>query len=315
MLYKSTNIFIILNVLTCPKLPQVAAPRVILSAMGKKKRISVGALSHRRGRRIALASSVLLLTACSSAPKTVAVPESLPAPAAARAPKPTAVSASELGLYRTMEAARAAPTEDELKVVDSSNQLLGMEPNAKVLVNGKRFTLDCIGTVCAIYYRLGVDLAKDFDKYTGNGVNRLYLDLKDKGVIHYDRYPRTGDIVFWDNTWDANGDGDRTNDMHTHAGVVLAVDDDGTIHYVHENLYKGVVVETMNLQKPKDAFDESGKRLNSGMAIATVSGGPKPERNLAGDTFNSFGDALKVKEDFRVASELEAMPALAEADK
>jgi hypothetical protein len=212
-----------------------------------------------------------------------------------------------------MDAARAAPTEDELRIVDSSKLLVGQKPNAKVVVNGKAFTLDCIGTVCAIYYRLNVDLAKDFDKYPGNGVNRLYMSLDDRGVLHRDRYPRTGDVIFWDNTWDANGNGDRTDDPRTHAGIVLAVDDDGTIHYVHENLYKGVVVETMNLLKPAVAIDDEGKKINSGMAIATVSGGPKPERNLAGDVFDAFGDALKVKGDFAVATPLERAPALAEA--
>jgi hypothetical protein len=280
-------------------------------------KIGLGLLSRQPSRCFALALPLaLLLAACASEPKAPALPEPAPqpapvaAPAPAPAPKPAAITAEALGLYRSMEAARAAPSDDELGIVDSSKQLVGMAPNAKVLVKGKQFTLDCIGTVCAIYYRLDIDLAKDFGKYPGNGVNRLYMSLKDRGVIHYDRYPRTGDIIFWDNTWDANGDGDRTNDPHTHAGIVLAVDEDGTIHYVHENLYKGVIIETMNLLKPAVAIDDSGKKINSGMAIATVSGGPKPEHHLAGDVFQSFGDALKVKDDFKVACRLDAMLAL-----
>jgi hypothetical protein len=238
---------------------------------------------------IAAAAVLLLAASCSSAPKTAA-------------PEPA-------------RPARAATSDDELKIVDSSKRLVGMKPNAKVVVNGKTFTLDCIGTVCAIYYRLNIDLAKDFDDYPGNGVNRLYMSLDARGVLHRDRYPRTGDVIFWDNTWDANGDADRTNDPRTHAGIVLAVDDDGTIHYVHENLYKGVVIETMNLLKPTVAIDDAGKKINSGMAIATLSGGPKPERNLAGDVFNTFGDPLKAKVDFMVASPLEKVSALPEAEK
>lgn len=95
--------------------------------------------------------------------------------------------------------------------------------------------------------------------------------------------------------------GDRGNDPRTHAGVVLAVGDDGTIHYVHENLYKGVMIETMNLLKPALAVDEAGKKIDSGMAIATVSGGAKPDRWLAGDVFQAFGDALRIKGDLKVA--------------
>jgi hypothetical protein len=258
-----------------------------------------------------------LLSACASAPRAAASPAAKPlaastaqaaAPVAAKpSAKPASISAEALGLYRTMDEARAAPSDDELLVIDSAKQLIGMAPDSKVIVNGKQFTLDCIGTVCAIYYRLHIDLAKDFGKYPGNGVNRLYRSLEDWGVLHRDRYPRTGDIVIWDNTWDANGDGDRGNDPHTHAGIVLAVDDDGTIHYVHENLYKGVIVETMNLLAPGDSFDAEGKRINSSLAIATISGGPKPPHFLAGDVFQAFGDALKVKDKLLVAAELEAM--------
>ena len=199
--------------------------------------------------------------------------------------------------------ARKPPTDDELLVIDSAKTLIGEPPNARVLVKGKQFTLDCIGTVSAIFYRMDIDVTKDFDKYSGNGVNRLYLTLKDLGVLHRDKYPRTGDVIVWDDTWDANGDGDRSDDPRTHAGIVLAVDDDGTIHYVHENLYKGVMIETMNLLQPTVATDASGKRLNSGMAIATVSGGPKPQHWLAGDVFDAFGDVLRIKEDLKVARE------------
>lgn len=222
---------------------------------------------------------------------------------------------SELCPYRGIEAARAAPSAEELKVVESSKRLMGAAYNGKAVVSGRKFTLDCIGTVCAIYYRLGIDLSKDFGKYPGNGVNRLYLSLKDRGAIHADRYPRPGDIVFWDNTYDANGDGDRTNDLRTHAGIVLSVDEDGTIRYVHANIYSGVVVETMNLLKPSLAFDASGKRINSGMAIATVPGGPKPDLALAGETFSAFGDALRVAGDYKAASKLDGLMALAASER
>lgn|GEM_PF-931757 len=204
--------------------------------------------------------------------------------------------------YRGWEAARAGTSDREQAVLGSARKLLGTRYGARGSVNGRQFTFDCSGTVCAIYYRLGVDLARDFAKYPGNASNRLYLSLKDRGAIHYDRYPRVGDIVFWDNTYDANGNGDRTDDLRTHTGVVVGVDEDGTIHYIHSSVYRGVVVEAMNLLRPRDAFDESGKRINNGMAVATVSGGPKPGRELAGDTFQSFGDPLRVAEDFRVAT-------------
>jgi len=211
-----------------------------------------------------------------------------------RGPGIAALLAAAALLASCASAPSAARADDELGVVASAETLMGMAPNAKVTVNGKQFTLDCIGTVSAIFYRIGIDVTKDFGKYSGNGVNRLYMTLKDRGALHYDKYPRIGDVVMWDNTWDANGDGDRTNDPRTHAGVVMAVDGDGTIHYVHSNLLKGVVVEEMNLLRPSVAVDASGKRLNSGLAIPTASGGPRPERWLSGDVFEAFGDLLRV---------------------
>jgi len=182
--------------------------------------------------------------------------------------------------------------EDELRVQASARLLLGQLPDARVNVNGRVFVLDCIGTVAAIYWRMNIDVQKDFALYSGNGVSRLYRSLASRDVVHVDSYPRPGDIVFWDNTWDANGDGNRTNDPLTHAGIVVAVDDDGTIQYIHAHLTRGVVIEVMNLLDPATAFDASGKRINNTMAIATTSGGPRPDRYVSGDVFRQFGDIL-----------------------
>ena len=205
------------------------------------------------------------------------------------------VSAEALGIYRTPKELQQPPTNDELAVIASAKTLLGKSPNASVTVKGKGFTLDFIGTVSAIFYALSIDVTKDFSLYAGNGVNRLYMTLKERDALHTDSYPRPGDVIIWDNTWDADGDGERIHDPRTHAGIVLAVDEDGTIHYVHENLYKGIVIETMNLLRPAVARDEQGKVINSGLAIATKTGGPKPEHSLSGDVFNCFGDVLGSK--------------------
>jgi hypothetical protein len=185
-------------------------------------------------------------------------------------------------------------------VVASARELIGMRPNARVRVKGRDFELDCIGTVSAIFYRLDIDVGKDFAKYTGNGVNRLYLTLRDRAVLHTDAWPRIGDVIIWDNTWDANGDADRGNDPRTHAGIVLGVDDDGTIQYVHEDLERGVRIDVMNLLRPSSPRNVWGKRLNSGLAIASSSGGALPERWLSGQNFDAFGDVLGIEDQLRV---------------
>jgi hypothetical protein len=254
-------------------------------------------------------AAALLSAGCATAPAAV-VPGDQPSASGAdhgASAAPAAVplrssllSAEALGIYRTAPQQRATPSGDERAVIASAKTLLGRPPDAKVSVNGRAFTLDCIGTVSAIYYGMSLDVTKDFDLYTGNGVNRLYMTLKERNALHADRLPRPGDVVIWDNTWDVKGNGDRVHAPRTHAGIVLAVDGDGTIHYVHENLYKGVVIETMNLLRPTVARDEQGKVINSGMAIATKPGGAAPAHALAGDVFNCFGDVLGQKDYFAV---------------
>jgi hypothetical protein len=211
---------------------------------------------------------------------------------------PTVTLEKAPNLYRSIEDARKPPTDDELCVVTSAQKLLGKPPDAKVTVNGRRFSLDCIGTVSAVFFDMGIDVTKDFNKYSGNGVDRLYKTLKDLKVLHRDKYPRIGDVIIWDNTWDAHHDGYRTYNPRTHTGLVVSVDDDGTIQYMHENLYKGVTVEVMNLLHPSVAWDANGKRLNSGLAIAAKKGGRKPRHWLSGDVFDTFGDVLNVKDYF-----------------
>ena len=217
--------------------------------------------------------------------------------------RPVSVMAppSHRNTTRTQPVARVQSlTNDQIRVLESAFELLGLPPECPVTVNGRHFILDCIGTVSAIYYRLGIDITKDFNRYTGNGVGRFYKSLKDKGVLHKDRFPRTGDIVFWNNTWDANGDGNRNNDPTTHAAVVLQVEDDGTIHYIHEHVRKGVIVERMNLYQPTVYRTDFGKILNNAMALGSYYGNPNnPDHWLSGDLWYLFGGLLSVKEEYR----------------
>jgi hypothetical protein len=247
-----------------------------------------------------LLAGAMLGSSCASAPGPAPNRAAGPGAGMARA---STVSTAPRSVYRPPEARRQQLTDDESRVLASAKTLIGKPPNARVVVNGRTFILDCIGTVSAIFYRLDIDVTRDFARFPGNGVNRLYLSLKEKNVLHRDSYPRPGDVIFWDNTYDANNDGDFTNDPRTHAGIVLSVDDDGTIHYVHEHIRRGVIVETMNLLHPADNKDGNGKQINSFLAL--VSGLPadkRPERLLAGEIWNSFGDVLKQKDHYRTAA-------------
>jgi hypothetical protein len=204
--------------------------------------------------------------------------------------------------YRSAEQAAQPLSKDEKAVLASARTLLGMGPESKVKVNGRTFVLDCIGTVSAIFYGMNVDVQKDFRRYNGDGVSRLYQSLKSLDTLHRDLYPRPGDIIFWDNTWDANGDGNLNDDPRTHAGIVMSVDEDGTIHYVHEHIIKGVTIEAMNLLHPRDYYDPQGRIINNAIAMNSgISRRKNPPHWTSGDLWDSFGDILRVRGHFAVA--------------
>ena len=225
---------------------------------------------------------------------------------AAGAP-PQGGTAATKGAYRTRQELSAPLSGDEQAVVASARTLLGRGPESRVVVNGRTFVLDCIGTVSAIFYGVNIDVQRDFRRYGGDGVSRLYQTLLAQGVLHRDPIPRPGDVIFWDDTWDANGDGNLSDDALTHAGVVISVDPDGTIHYVHEHIIKGVVVESMNLLHPRDPYDPRGRIINNAMAMNSgISRRNNPPHWMSGDLWDSFGDILRVKRYFEVAVTLPA---------
>jgi hypothetical protein len=85
---------------------------------------------------------------------------------------------------------------------------------------------------------------------------------EDYGTLTNGEPLRPGDIIFWDNSYDRNGDG-RFNDELTHAGIVVAVEDDGTVSYVHHNYRRGVVIASMNPRRPSDTNRNSPMRMAS----------------------------------------------------
>lgn len=212
---------------------------------------------------------------------------------------------SEMPQDTTQEnAATNSGINDELrnKVLVSAKSLLGIKYNTQgVVVNGKSFTIDCIGTLRAAFWGAGIDIAQDFYKYTGNGVSCLFYSLKDSAALKSENLPAEGDVVFWDNTWDRNGDGVFGNDPLTHAGLIVQVDEDGTCYYLHASVHAGVTIERMNLKNPSVWKDDSGKVINSGLYLGSYFGNPKnPPKWTAGDLFRAFGDGEKIIAKYQV---------------
>jgi len=147
-------------------------------------------------------------------------------------------------------------------VVETARSLVG---RSRLQVNGRRFRYDCTGTILAAYYGAGIDLGAEFARYTGNGVTRLYRLARDAGVVYTGSRPEPGDVIFWDNTYDRNGDGTWNDDL-THAGIVVRTYEDGSLDYVHHNYRRGIVVARMNLALP-NVHEAGGTLVNSPMRM------------------------------------------------
>ncbi|HAE21365.1 MAG TPA: hypothetical protein DCG47_03445, partial [Spirochaetaceae bacterium] len=136
----------------------------------------------------------------------------------------------------------------QTSIVAGGKSLVG---KASLVVNGKTYPNDCTGLVRAAYAFADIDLAYRFGSYAGNGVRRLHETLLDEGLLYATRYPAPGDLIFWDNTYDANGNG-KADDEFTHVGLIIATEPDGAALYLHYHYRLGPVIERMNLVTPDD---------------------------------------------------------------
>ncbi len=142
-------------------------------------------------------------------------------------------------------------------IADSARSLTGRRT---LFVGDRRYNWDCSGAVLAAYYQAGVDLDAAFGREEGNGVRRLHALATRYSEATRRRDIAPGDLIFWDNTFDRNGNG-RWDDPLTHVAIVVEVDPDGTIAYIHHHYRRGIVEERMNLRYPDDPERNSAMRM------------------------------------------------------
>ena len=184
-------------------------------------------------------------------------------------------------------AARKGLSPVQSLLLEGAGNVLG---KTDLVVKGKRFNPDCTGTILAIYYYAGLDLAANFHLYSGNGVARLYKRLETEDLLYRTFQPAPGDIIFWDNTYDSNGDGQQ-NDPLTHAGMVVRAEPDGSIDYIHLNYGKGILIERMNLRTPevyRKMAEGEMEIVNAPMRMKQK-GKPHPAKWLASHLYRIFG--------------------------
>lgn len=193
-----------------------------------------------------------------------------------RQPNP-AIPLSGDDAYQTPEPSRVRDT-----IVSGGLSLVGMET---LVVQGVTYPSDCTGLVRAAYAFAEIDLAHRFGQYEGNGVRRIYLTLHDQGLLYATSYPVPGDIIFWDNTWDAN-ENKEADDELTHLGLVVAAEPDGSISYLHYHFRLGPTVEAMNLLMPDLDIAKDGSPVNAALRMR---GSPPGPGSNAAQLFRGFG--------------------------
>ena len=121
----------------------------------------------------------------------------------------------------------------------------------------------------------------------GGATASIFRLIQSSGQLYHDPFlVLPGDLIFWDNTYDRNRNG-RLDDPLTHVAIAERVDADGTIHYLHRGS-RGVTVGYLNLARPEQQRDETGKPVNSGIRQRRP-GDPPDARYLASQLFVAFG--------------------------
>jgi hypothetical protein len=196
---------------------------------------------------------------------------------------------SSQGIHSTISpipgCCRAAPPDSRQQaIVRTAADLVGAKT---IESNGQHIAYDCAGVTRAIYLAHGIDLyeggARDG---AANGVRLIFNHLRAHGRLHRGPVVESGDLVFFDNTWDYNGDG-RINDPLTHVGIVEAVETDGTIVFI-SRVAGAIERYRMNVAQPHVHRTADGRLINDYIRRKHWWDGEQTSY-LTGELFAAFG--------------------------
>lgn len=148
-----------------------------------------------------------------------------------------------------------------------------------LVVGGVRYRMDCSGVAAGIYAKAGVRVDDD----GGAPSTRALYELAQRHGSLRRSHPLPGDLVFFDDTYDANGNGLR-DDPLSHVGVVEKMLADGTVLFVHR-IGSRIVRWRMHPGRPSERVDAQGRTLNHALRAAE---GPFPPQTT-GELFVAFG--------------------------
>lgn len=152
--------------------------------------------------------------------------------------------------------------------------------------NGRRIDYDCAGVTRAVFLKHGIDLYDGEPvEPNANGVRIIHAHIQQQGTFHQGPVVHPGDLVFFDNTWDYNGDG-KVNDPLTHVGIVERQEKDGTVIFI-SRVVGAVKRYRMNLGFPHVHKSANGRILNDYLRRKD-SADPANTRYLSGELFARF---------------------------
>lgn len=158
-------------------------------------------------------------------------------------------------------------------------------------VDGQRFRFDCSGVARGIYAKAGHRLGGTPSFRGENDVAVLYRLAERYGSLRPSD-PLVGDLVFFENTYDRDGDG-RRNDALSHVGIVEEVRPDGTVVFIH-HASGGILRYRMNLEFPQARdHPKSGETVNHFLRRAERGESAKTSAEL----FVAYGTLLTGREE------------------
>jgi len=156
-------------------------------------------------------------------------------------------------------------------------------------VAGETFNGDCSGFVEAVYALEGIQLRRVLQTVAPRETSAVAAAWEAAGKTGQrwrgGDWPSPGDLVFFDDTWDRDGDG-RRDDPLTHVGLVEWVDVDGTVTFLHRG-GQGVTRAKLNLRWPDRPRGEDGRPLNAPLRARASRADDGPA--LAGQLFVGYG--------------------------
>jgi hypothetical protein len=173
-------------------------------------------------------------------------------------------------------------------IVQTAAKLVGAKT---IKSNGRRIAYDCAGVTRAVFLAHGIDLyVGEPNESDANGVRIIHAHIRQEGTFHQGPVAHPGDLIFFDNTWDYNGDG-KVNDPLTHVGIVERQESNGTVIFI-SRVADAIERYRMNLDQPHVHKTADGRILNDYLRRKDGND-PANTGYLTGELFTQFATRVR----------------------